>query len=269
MTHSSKGTKKKKIITLTEIIGNSKSEEAFLQVFENKTQLQKAHRVILTACYRNPDLSPKLEAETEEELVKKWLEKYKKGYENRISQRKKSRENQISQPKKSKKSDIPTRPDPMIEKIISARLDNLKKDDLKRIIDAHRLAMSAENVLGRLLEEFLAEKLLNYGWYYCWGECILHVDFCKDDGSLLQVKNRSNSENSSSSKVRINKPIDKWYRIDAKSGKTQWLKLKEKCGIEINSEEKFEDEFRNFIEKTIRDNEDALYIEEGNLWANE
>jgi hypothetical protein len=42
--------------------------------------------------------------------------------------------------------------------------------------DDNRLPMSAENILGLLLEEFLAEQLADYGWFCGWGEVIRHVD---------------------------------------------------------------------------------------------
>ena len=75
----------------------------------------------------------------EEIVIKQWLTKYKKGFEGRASKR-------ISNPPG-------TVADPIIEKIIGTRLPGLKTDDLNNIICAHRLSMSAENVLGLLLEE--------------------------------------------------------------------------------------------------------------------
>ena len=48
--------------------------------------------------------------------------------------------------------------------------------------------MTIEGMVGNLLEEYLATILHPYGWYCCWGSTIDAVDFCKEDGSLLQVK---------------------------------------------------------------------------------
>ena len=200
-------------VNFISLISTTSSEDNFLQIFadafsgQNK-QFLEAHRTILKACYRNPQLVPTTKkAQTLAELAKVWLEKYENGYKNRISQR-------ISQ--------LPhTVADPIVSIIINARLTGLKIEHLEQIKFAHRLSMSAENILGLLLEDFLAEKLAQYGWFCCWGESIRHVDFCNVDGSLLQVKNRSNSENSSSSRVRINQPIEKWYRIDAVNGNYQ------------------------------------------------
>ncbi len=129
------------------------------------------------------------------EAIKKWLEKYNAGHDNRASQR-------VSNPPG-------TIADPIIEKIIGARLDHLTDDDLVKISYAHRLGMSAENILGLLLEEYLASRLKAYGWHCAWGETIKSVDFVNEQGNLLQIKNRSNSENSSSSSVRDGTEIEK------------------------------------------------------------
>jgi hypothetical protein len=162
---------------------STSDEENFLQIFKDafsgqNKQFLEAHDTILRACYRNPQLAPTTKkAKTPEELAKVWLEKYENGYKNRISRR-------ISQ--------LPhTVADPIVNTIINARLTGLTTEHLEQIKYAHRLSMSAENILGLLLEEFLADKLARYGWFCCWGESIRHVDFCNVDGSLLQVKNRS------------------------------------------------------------------------------
>jgi len=122
--------------------------------------------------------------------------------------------------------------------------------------------MSAENIQGLLLEEFLAEHLADYGWYCCWGDSVRHVDFCNIDGSLLQIKNRSNSENSSSSRVRINQPIEKWYRVDAKTGVYKWSHLNKKYETDRFSEENF----IVFVQRVLARNSAALALEDKNPW---
>jgi hypothetical protein len=141
-------------------------------------------------------------------------------------------------------------------------LTGLAAEHLEQIKYAHRLSMSAENIQGLLLEEFLAEQLADYGWYCCWGESIRHVDFCNLDGSLLQVKNRSDSENSSSSRVRINQPIEKWYRSDARTGFYRWSYFNEKYDTDRFSEESF----IAFVQQVLLDNPDALAVETSNPW---
>ena len=152
--------------------------------------------------------------------------------------------------------------DPIIEEIIGARLTNLKQDDLEKITYAHRLGMSAENILGLMLEEYLATNLSAYQWHCAWGETVKSVDFVNEDGSLLQIKNRSNSENSSSSTVRHGTEIDKWYRIKADRVEYMWSSLNEICGTNHLSEEAFVD----FARATIESNPACLAIEPNNPW---
>ncbi|MBE9196360.1 MULTISPECIES: SinI family restriction endonuclease [Synechocystis] len=238
------------------IITTSSSEKDFLKVFEDVFSQQnqsflEAHRTILTACYRNPGLSPsskKVKGHDQESLVKVWLKKYNDGFNNRISQR-------VSNPPG-------TVADPIIDTIINTQLTRLTTEHLEQIKYAHRLSMSAENILGLLLEEFLAEQLSNYGWHCCWGETIRHVDFCNVDGSLLQVKNRSNTENAPSSSVRINQPIEKWHRVDSKTGSHRWSYFNDKYNTDRFSEENFV----TFVQKVLIGNPGALAIEVNNPW---
>ncbi|MGB3496491.1 MAG: SinI family restriction endonuclease [Elainellaceae cyanobacterium] len=240
-------------VNFNAIIGDSSSEETFLRIFQDAfsqqdQQFLEAHRTILVACYRNPGLSPTLKADTPEMLAKAWLEKYNNSYEKRISRR-------VSKPPG-------TVADPIVSIIINARLTELTTEHLEQIKYAHRLSMSAENIQGLLLEEFLAEQLADYGWYCCWGESIRHVDFCNVDGSLLQVKNRSNSENSSSTRVRMKQPIEKWHRVDAKTGSYRWAYFNGKYDTNRFSEENFV----AFVQQVLLDNPDALTIEPNNPW---
>ena len=241
------------LITIEILANHSESEEAFLKIFRDAffqigQPFLDAHRAILSACYRNPGLSPSMKVGTPEAVAITWLKKYCNSYNNRISRR-------ISK--------LPgTVADPIISTIINARLKDLTIEHLEQIKYAHRLSMSAENIQGLLLEEFLAEELSDYGWYCCWGESIRHVDFCNIDGSLLQVKNRSNSENSSSARVRINQPIDKWFRVDAKSGRYYWSYFNDKYNTDRFSEESF----AVFVQRTLNGNPDALAVEEDNPW---
>ena len=81
----------------------------------------------------------------------------------------------------------------------------------------HNLFMSAENIQGNLLEEYIAFKTRPYGFLWCDGNVLRAIDFCNTDGSLfLQIKNKSNTENSSSSNIREGTNIKKWYRLGTK-----------------------------------------------------
>jgi len=89
--------------------------------------------------------------DNERDVIKKWLLKYQGGFDGRASKR-------VSNPPG-------TVADPIIEKIIGSRLDALTTNDLNKITYAHRLGMSAENILGLILEEYLSENLKDKGWH--------------------------------------------------------------------------------------------------------
>lgn len=84
-------------------------------------------------------------------------------------------------------------------------------------IDGHYLFMSAENMNGAILEQYLADVLEPCGWLWCAGAIYRAIDFCyfgEDEIVLLQVKNKYNTENSSSSAIRIGTDIIKWNRLN-------------------------------------------------------
>lgn len=184
----------------------------------------------------------------ERSAIQKWLQKYQTGMEGRASKR-------ISNPPG-------TIADPIIEEIIGARLTGLTKADLNKVTYAHRLGMSAENILGLMLEEYLSINLQKHGWHCAWGETVRSVDFVNEDGSLLQIKNRSNSENSSSSAVRNGTEIEKWYRIRADRIEYMWASLNKICGTKHLSEDAFVD----FVKSTIKKNPSCLAVEKENPW---
>ena len=106
--------------------------------------------------------------------MKKWVGAYLAGYNNRPSVRTGNCSG--------------THPDPMAKTILRARIPGLENNLADKIVAGHSLLMTIENNIGELLEEYLAVKLSPLGWYCCWGSTIDAVDFCKADGSLLQIK---------------------------------------------------------------------------------
>jgi hypothetical protein len=202
---------------------------------------------VFQACLDNPELVPNKKGGTQIEVIQKWVNRYNEGYKTRISCR---------------CSNLPgTIADPIIDEIIQGGLKHLDKKSLDKIKFAHRLSMSAENILGLLLEEYLSIKLKSLRWHCAWGETIRSVDFCSSSGDLLQIKNRSNSENSSSSRVREGTDICKWFRVDAMRGTYQWQELNEKVGSNCS-----EEEFRKFAKTTLAYNPKALAVEKVNPW---
>jgi len=204
---------------------------------------------VLRACLDNPQLSPhNIQGATGEDILRKWLLQYKKGFEQRASIR---------------ISEMPgTVPDSIVDDIIGTRLPHLASEDLKKIRSGHRLSMSGENTLGLLLEDYLAGELLAYGWHCCWGATVRGVDFCHENGRLLQIKNRSNSENSSSSRVREGTKIQAWYRVVANTGAYKWPDLNSMVGCNHLSEQGF----RDFVKKAVSANPRLVPVESDNPW---
>lgn len=125
---------------------------------------------------------------------------------------------------------VATQPDPVVDEVLKA-FEKVKAEDLDSICTAHRVSMQAENIVGKLLERYVATMLEPKGWIWCAGETVRSVDFMRDEGTphakLLQIKNRSNSENSASSSVRAGTRIEKWFRINSMTGRTYWEFLPE------------------------------------------
>lgn len=80
--------------------------------------------------------------------------------------------------------------------------------------------MAAENMVGYLLELYISTALEEHGWIWCAGDFVRAVDFIKRNSNgqweAVQIKNRDNTENSSSSAIRNGKEIKKWFRSYSK-----------------------------------------------------
>lgn len=171
--------------------------------------------------------------------------RFLKGYKNRPSVRVSNK--------------MRTQSDPIIDTLIQARLEALKSEEVLLIRLGHRLSMAAENIIGLILEEYIHCNVVQYGWTCCWGSAIPSVDFCSSEGTLLQIKNKSNTENSSSNKIRVGTPIKIWFRLDAYTGQTRWEGLNDIIGKPaLMSEEGF----HTFASDLIGRNPSALYVEE-------
>jgi SinI restriction endonuclease len=113
--------------------------------------------------------------------------------------------------------------DPLLQEIYKF-MTACSDTELAEAIEIHALFMLLENKVGVILEHYLASRLEPLGWVWCSGDFVSKVDFIKleEDGSysLLQIKNKDNTENSSSSKGRGNVP--KWKRLKGKKAKPNW-----------------------------------------------
>ena len=154
--------------------------------------------------------------------------------------------------------------DPALAMIVKIACD-LDDDEIEEMENAHNLFMSAENIQGELLEEYIAENVEDYGWVWCSGNALRAVDFCKRDGSaLLQVKNKNNTENSSSSAIRNGTKIEKWFRLKTKkkNGRPypsyEWDKLNDIINrdLEYGEEpcEMSEEDYRDFLYRVVMEN---------------
>jgi hypothetical protein len=130
--------------------------------------------------------------------------------------------------------------------IPESRLEDVKKE--------HRLSMAVENFIGKILEHYVSHKLEQNGWVWASGSVIKSVDFIKEpdltikEWRLLQLKNRSNSENSSSSKVRQGTTIEKWFRSHSTKNETNWASFPDESSKGGLSEE----DFRIYVLRSLK-----------------
>lgn len=103
--------------------------------------------------------------------------------------------------------------DPAVKSVVKIAT-GASDDEAQKQESHHNLFMSSENIQGQLLEEYISISVSEHGWFWCKGNTLRSVDFCTKGGEiLLQVKNKFNSENSSSSDIRHGTSIEKWYRL--------------------------------------------------------
>ncbi len=152
------------------------------------------------------------------------------------------------------KPDRPKSPSTVPDHVVSMILEGFygyPADRLEAMKKEHQDAMAAENIVGGLLERYLAEELMSQGWVWCCGETVSKIDFIKRGESgfiALQVKNRDNTENSSSSAIRAGTEIKKWFRTKSRTGESNWGKFPD----EIAKSKLSEKGFREFVSKRMK-----------------
>lgn len=150
-------------------------------------------------------------------------------------------------------SEANTVPDEMVS-VVLQYAHGYSEERCSRIKIEHQQSMIAENCVGALLERYLDSVLRKNDWHWCCGSFVRAIDFAKKDNNgnwlVLQIKNRDNSENSSSSAIRKGTTIEKWFRTFSKSGKTNWENLPPLMqGYGLS-----EEGFIEFVGKYLRDN---------------
>lgn len=146
---------------------------------------------------------------TEQVYIEKWVNGYCNAMDNLPSQRTATPKSACS--------------DPAIKLLV--QITQGSSDESASSEEAfHNLYMSAENIQGNLLEEYISNRVRPYGFLWCAGNVLRAIDFCNTDGSvLLQIKNKNNTENSSSSNIREGTTIEKWYRLGSRTQNGQIL----------------------------------------------
>lgn len=154
-----------------------------------------------------------------------------------------------------RKSDFPafpaTVPDQMVSIVMHAAYD-YSLEECEGIKLTHQQSMCAENAVGALLERYIDSVLRYQDWHWCCGSFVKAIDFIKqsENGEWyeLQIKNRDNSENSSSSAIRNNTNIQKWFRTKSRTGETNWNNLPPL----MQGHGLSETGFRTFVENYLR-----------------
>ena len=145
-----------------------------------------------------------------------------------------------------------TVPDEMVSVILHEYFE-IDTNDLERAKREHLLSMGAENLVGDLLERYLSTILEPRGWIWCSGAMVRAVDFVKPPTQvnghwrMLQVKNRDNSENSSSSAIRNGTAIEKWHRTFSKKVGSNWSEFPDVALRAHLSEAAFKSYVRNYL----------------------
>ena len=143
-----------------------------------------------------------------------------------------------------------TTDDPMIGVILEEHF-GIASQDTKNAVLMHNYAMGAENIIGALLERYIAEELEPKGWAWCSGSIVRSVDFVYKSKTgewvALQIKNRDNSENSSSKAIRDGTNILHWFRTFSKKEGTNWPAFPAIANHGLS-----EDGFRRFVSNYLK-----------------
>lgn len=156
-----------------------------------------------------------------------------------------------------------TYPDPVIKETTEALL-NSSTDDVKKILDAHKICMTIENKIGILLEEYIYINIKKYGFIRCCGDILHATDIIHCERKiLLQIKNSDNSENSSSKPIRKGTKIIKWHRrVSKKNPETEdafkWDELNNFLKLEPNT--LTEESFLKYVNEVFKNHPKCIDI---------
>lgn len=200
-----------------------------------------------------PKVGVKSDSTNPADYIEKWLNRYIKAHKNRPSSR-------VANPKSSAD-------DPSLAIMVKA-VENYTDDEINRAVKDHSLFMNAENVQGNLLEEYINTHASKEGWIWAEGETIRACDFVRNHPKYhypeyIQIKNRDNTENSSSSAIRQGTTISKWNRLTTRKKNKKpypvynWEKLNELMRLDENNQLSEED-YRLFLQRVATTNKRLL-----------
>lgn len=200
-----------------------------------------------------PRVGAKATSEDPTDYIERWVHRYFHARTNR--------------PSKSKANPKGSANDPALPVIVK-ETKRYTSEQIQQAIKDHNLFMNAENIQGALLEEYINSCASKDGWIWAEGETMRACDFVRFNPithipELVQIKNRDNTENSSSSAIRQGTQIRKWNRLKTrhKAGKPypefQWDKLNEI--MKLSSENLMSEKgYNSFLAKVAQDNTHLL-----------
>lgn len=189
--------------TITDFNVSDRELEVAYKKYRDVYNVSKDLDIIFNIALRDKERFPSINLGggdiTYERYIERWIKSYSDAENNAPSKH-------IANPKSSCS-------DPAVKKLVEIAT-GVSESEANKQERHHNLFMSAENIQGDLLEEYIAINVRQFGWLWCKGNILRAVDFCSEDGSAyLQIKNKNNTENSSSSPIREGTEIKKWFRL--------------------------------------------------------
>ena len=242
--------------TITDFKATDKEFEAAYKKYRDVYNVSSDLDILFNIALKDKERFPSINLGSEisyERYIERWIKSYADAENNMPS-------NHIANPKSSCS-------DPAVKKLVEIAT-GISESEANAQERHHNLFMSAENIQGDLLEEYIAINVREFGWLWCKGNIIRAVDFCSADGATyLQVKNKNNTENSSSSAIREGTEIKKWYRLGtSKQGGIcfpayKWESLNEIINANNSSTKKCnlsEEDYITFVSKVAAENKQIV-----------
>lgn len=142
---------------------------------------------------------------------------------------------------------IPDTPKTHIDPVVVSILETKTGATAKEILHTKKWITAVEGSIGFILERYIDSKITDGEWVWCAGSVVKSTDFIRktpEGWVQLQIKNRNNTENSSSAAVRNGTQIKMWFRLFSLTGKTNWETLPSFLGRDYGMSEP---DFQDFV----------------------